>query len=46
MVIVYILQSLKIPDHHYTGITTDLESRLVMHNDGNVPHSSKHAPGK
>ena len=34
------------PSRHYTEITTDLKSRLVMHNDGDVPHSSKHAPWK
>ena len=46
MYVVYILQSIKYPDRHYTGITTDLESRLVMHNHGDVPHSSKHSPWK
>ena len=30
--------------HHYTGITSDLKSRLAKHNGREVPHTSKYAP--
>jgi len=40
---VYILQSLA-GDHFYTGITDDLEARLLKHNSGGVPHTSKLRP--
>ncbi|MDO9543230.1 MAG: GIY-YIG nuclease family protein, partial [Kiritimatiellia bacterium] len=30
---VYILQSVRYPDHHYTGITNDLTQRLDDHNN-------------
>jgi putative endonuclease len=41
---VYILQSLKLPDDYYVGITNDLKSRLEKHNAGQVPHTSKFRP--
>jgi predicted GIY-YIG superfamily endonuclease len=41
---VYILESKKDPARHYTGFTTDLQSRLEKHNAGSVPHSTKHRP--
>lgn len=41
---VYILQSLVDGKHFYTGITDDLDSRLLKHNAGEVPHTSKYAP--
>jgi len=41
---VYILVSKKYPDKHYTGLTTDLVSRLRKHNQGEVKHSSKFKP--
>ncbi len=41
---VYILVSLKNPDIHYTGCTTDLASRLEKHNHGEVPHTAKAKP--
>jgi putative endonuclease len=31
---------------HYTGITRDLEQRLLEHNQGACPHTSKHRPWK
>jgi predicted GIY-YIG superfamily endonuclease len=41
---VYILRSIKNPEHHYVGITGDLRARLRRHNAGTVPHTSKYAP--
>ncbi len=41
---VYILVSERDPTRHYTGCTTDLESRLIKHNEGGVPHTAKHKP--
>jgi putative endonuclease len=40
---VYILESLG-SEHFYVGITDDLRARLVKHNAGEVPHSSKYKP--
>ena len=44
MKIVYILQSVKHPNRHYTGITSNLNQRLNEHNTGNCPHTLKYAP--
>ena len=41
---VYILESTKDTSRHYTGTTTDLESRLKRHNSGELPHSRKYRP--
>ncbi len=41
---VYVLRSLAVPDHHYTGVTDDLRKRLAKHNAGEVPHTSKYKP--
>jgi len=43
---VYLLQSERFPDRHYTGLTTDLQSRLPKHNAGGNPHTAAHAPWK
>jgi putative endonuclease len=40
---VYILESLD-SQHFYIGITDDLRARLVKHNAGEVPHTSKYGP--
>jgi len=40
---VYLLESLT-GEHHYTGITDNLESRLSKHNSGVVTHTSKFRP--
>ena len=32
------------PKRHYTGCTTDLQERLIKHNKGDVPHTSKYRP--
>jgi predicted GIY-YIG superfamily endonuclease len=41
---VYILQSEKIPERFYVGLTNDLKGRLRKHNAGDVPHTSKLRP--
>ena len=40
----YVLQSVGDPDRHYIGYTTDLESRMVKHNEGGSPHTAKYRP--
>jgi putative endonuclease len=44
MFYVYILRSIKSPKHIYIGYTTDLETRLYHHNNGDSPHTSKYRP--
>ncbi len=41
---VYILQSLSDPDQFYTGFTEQPDERLLHHNSGSSPHTSKHRP--
>ena len=41
---VYILRDVATGQHHYTGVTQNLQERLVYHNSGHVPHTSKYAP--
>jgi len=41
---VYILQSCPFPNHHYVGITENLEERLKVHNSGKCNHTSKFMP--
>ena len=43
-VYVYILVSQEDETIHYTGLTRDLEQRLIEHNRGNCPHTSQHRP--
>jgi len=40
------LQSEKFPDKFYTGITVDLQSRLIKHNQGQVTSTKKYKPWK
>ena len=40
----YILESEINTEHHYTGVTQDLEARLQSHNAGQVPHTAKFRP--
>ena len=42
----YILCSLSCPSERYIGSTEDLKSRLLKHNKGDVPHTSKFTPWK
>ena len=37
----YILRSISQPEQRYIGSTADLKSRLIKHNSGEVPHTSK-----
>jgi putative endonuclease len=41
---VYILVAEDDPTRHYTGLTQDLELRLLAHNAGQVPHTAKYHP--
>jgi putative endonuclease len=41
---VYILQSLADAEHFYTGITVDVDERLLRHNSGAVTHTSRFRP--
>ncbi|PYL32747.1 MAG: excinuclease ABC subunit C [Verrucomicrobia bacterium] len=43
---VYILVSEVDDEIHYSGITTDLGSRLAEHNRGKCPYTAKHRPWK
>jgi putative endonuclease len=43
MKFVYILESLD-GGHFYAGVTDDVPARLVKHNAGEVPHTSKYRP--
>jgi len=45
MFYVYILQSLK-DNSYYTGLTTDLEERLIKHSSNSVKYSSTKSPFK
>jgi predicted GIY-YIG superfamily endonuclease len=40
---VYILES-EDSEHFYVGIADDVTARLVKHNAGEVPHTSKYRP--
>jgi len=41
---VYVLTDVTTGKHHYTGCTEDLQARLIKHNRGEVPHTSKFCP--
>jgi putative endonuclease len=41
---VYILQSVAQPDQFYTGLCSDVSTRLAAHNTGQSPHTSKFKP--
>ena len=43
---VYVLQSETDSRRFYTGCTLDLRKRLVRHNNGEVPHTSKWTPSR
>lgn len=46
MFFVYILQSLKDSNRHYTGFTDDMDNRLKEHNAGNVKPTKAFVPWK
>ncbi len=41
---VYVLRSLKDPEHYDVGLTTTLDARLRDHNEGKSAHTSKYRP--
>jgi putative endonuclease len=41
---VYILKNHDCPPKYYTGLTSDVRSRLACHNRRTCPHTSKHGP--
>jgi predicted GIY-YIG superfamily endonuclease len=41
---VYLLRSKSDPERYYTGITKDINNRLMSHNNGQVTHTSKYRP--
>lgn len=43
---VYLAQSIPHPDQRYTGLTSDLISRIAKHNEVGSPRTSKHKPWK
>jgi predicted GIY-YIG superfamily endonuclease len=43
---VYIIQSVKFPERYYSGITDNIEKRIIEHNSGKSPHTSKFVPWK
>ena len=43
---VYILQSELDSEHYYSGITDNVEARLVKHNSGAVKHMAKFRPSR
>jgi putative endonuclease len=42
--IVYVLRSDAEPSRYYTGLTSNLASRLNAHNSGRVPHTANGRP--
>ena len=42
--IVYVLKTADTPTRFYTGVTSDLRSRLDAHNAGRCAHTAKHRP--
>ncbi len=43
---VYLLQSQTLPDKHYIGLTSDLKTRLSVHNQGGSMYTAKFRPWK
>ena len=41
---VYLIESLARPEQRYVGMTCDLKARLLEHNAGKSPHTSKFKP--
>ena len=41
---VYVLKSEAEPPRYYTGLTSDMTSRLDAHNAGRCSHTAKHRP--
>jgi putative endonuclease len=43
---VYLLQSISHANQRYIGITSNLQTRLKVHNEGGSAHTSKYKPWK
>jgi len=43
---VYVLESARNRDHHYTGLTSDVPARLAAHNNARSLHTAKRGPWK
>ena len=43
---VYLIQSIPYPNQRYVGVTSDVDKRIIAHNAGQSPHTSKHKPWK
>jgi putative endonuclease len=43
---VYLIQSIPYPNNRYVGITSDVGKRVIAHNEGQSPHTSKFKPWK
>ncbi len=43
---VYLLESEAFEGQRYVGVTSDLKQRLLDHNAGKSPHTSKYVPWK
>lgn len=41
---VYIIQNIESPEQYYTGLTGDVDQRLIEHNSGKSQHTSKYRP--
>jgi putative endonuclease len=41
---VYVLKTLEITPRYYVGVTSNVERRLVWHNQGRSPHTSRYRP--
>lgn len=41
---VYVLQSVRDPSRYYTGLTSNISSRLAAHNAGACPHTASARP--
>lgn len=41
---VYVLRSIPAPERFYVGLTSDVESRLVIHNSGGSQHTAMIRP--
>jgi predicted GIY-YIG superfamily endonuclease len=44
--IVYVLRSERFPDRYYTGVTDNVERRLIVHNSGGSKHTAGLRPWK
>lgn len=42
--VVYFLESIQQPDHHYIGYTTNIKQRITTHNNGLVISTKKYRP--